>query len=69
MGCHCLPIVGEDIFQSGPPARLLRRQQSHCGTHRGQLALVSLCLLPPFLGSTKDVLQGLTLAPLRPHPL
>ena len=69
MGRHCPPIVGEDIFQTGPPARLLRQQQSHCRTHRGQLAPGGVCLLPPFLGSTKEVLQGLPLPPLHPHPL
>ena len=54
MGCHCLPIVGEEIFKGGPPARLLRQQRSHCRTQRGQLAPGGLCLLRLGLGSTKQ---------------
>ena len=65
MDCHCLPVVGEDVFQSG---RALRQQHLDCRTHRGKLALSSLCLLPPFLGSTKEVLQGLPLPSIRPYP-
>ena len=68
MGCHCLPIVGEDIFQSAPLARLLRKQLSHCQSHRRQLAPCDLCPLPPFLGSTKEELQGPPLPPIRPQP-
>ena len=53
---HCFGIVREDTFHSGPPAQLPRQHQSHCPTHRGQQALGGLGLLPPFLGSTEEVL-------------
>ena len=45
-----------NTFHGGPPSPLLRQQQSHCRTQR-QLVLGGLGLLPPLLGSTKEVVQ------------
>ena len=68
MGCQCLPIVGQDIFQTGPSPGGCDKSESYCRTHRTHVAPGGLRLLPPSLGSIKEVLQGLPLRPLRPHP-
>ena len=65
---HRCRIVPEHTFHSGPPASLVRQQQSHCGTHCGQLALSGLGLLPPFLSNTETATPAPPVLSLPPSP-